>query len=181
MWICIWLYNIRCYQSGTRVDLGSMAMKEYSAFPKLQHYWSLIIRLFSVIYQDTLWGGGGSYPYEEMQSVYFTASANWDIWYLKVALIYGIKDASLRLGANASLNIFLHIFHYINFDGVSMLFNSRFLSELVSTCHKRSTFIISCSTSIRWQRDLQKAVWNRQSFKYLHHTLSFENISFVQN
>ena len=32
-----------------RVDLGAMAMKRYSTFPKLQHYWNLTIRLFSVI------------------------------------------------------------------------------------------------------------------------------------
>ena len=31
-----------------KVDLGSMAMKWYSAFPKHQHYWNLTIRLFSV-------------------------------------------------------------------------------------------------------------------------------------
>ena len=28
-----------------RVDLGAIAMKEYSTFPKLQHYWNLTIRL----------------------------------------------------------------------------------------------------------------------------------------
>ena len=28
-----------------KVNLGAMAMKKYSIFPKLQHYWSLIIRL----------------------------------------------------------------------------------------------------------------------------------------
>ena len=32
-----------------RVDLGAMAMKGYSRFPKLQHCWNLTIRLFSVI------------------------------------------------------------------------------------------------------------------------------------
>ena len=32
-----------------RVDLGAMAMKGYSTFPKLQHSWNLTIRLFSVI------------------------------------------------------------------------------------------------------------------------------------
>ena len=34
-----------------RVVLGVIAMKGYSAFPKLQHYWSLTIGLFSVIYR----------------------------------------------------------------------------------------------------------------------------------
>ena len=37
---------IRCYHS--RVDQRAMAMKEYSAFPKLQYYYSLTIRLFNV-------------------------------------------------------------------------------------------------------------------------------------
>ena len=39
-----------------RVDLGVMAIKKYSAFPKAQHYWNLTIRLFSVI-SRTLIGG----------------------------------------------------------------------------------------------------------------------------
>ena len=39
-----------------RVDMGAMAMKSYSAFPKFQHYWSLIIRLLDVIIR-TLIGG----------------------------------------------------------------------------------------------------------------------------
>ena len=40
-----------------KVDLGAMAMKGYSAFPKLQHHWNLTIRLFSVI-SRTLIGRG---------------------------------------------------------------------------------------------------------------------------
>ena len=40
-----------------RVDLGAMAMKGYSTFPK--HYWSLTIKLFSVI-SRTLFGWWGS-------------------------------------------------------------------------------------------------------------------------
>ena len=39
--------------------------------PKLQHYWNLTIRLFSV----TL--GGGSYPSAEKQSLYSTAPTDW--------------------------------------------------------------------------------------------------------
>ena len=31
------------------VNLGVMAMKGYSAFPRFQHYWGLIIRWFNVI------------------------------------------------------------------------------------------------------------------------------------
>ena len=51
---------IRCYHSGpTWVDLGAMAMKGCSAFPKLQHHWNLTIRLFSclVSYPGHSWGG----------------------------------------------------------------------------------------------------------------------------
>ena len=33
-----------------RVDKGVMAIKGYFTFPKLQHHWSLSIRLFRVIY-----------------------------------------------------------------------------------------------------------------------------------
>ena len=32
-----------------RVDVGAMAMKGYSAFPRAQYNWNLTIRLFSVI------------------------------------------------------------------------------------------------------------------------------------
>ena len=39
-----------------RVDLEAIAMKRYSTFPKLQHYWNLTIRLFSVISGHSLVG-----------------------------------------------------------------------------------------------------------------------------
>ena len=51
-------------------------MKGYSAFPKIQHYWNLTIKLFSVIPGHSL-GGVGSYPSAEMQSVYSIAPAEW--------------------------------------------------------------------------------------------------------
>ena len=65
-------------QRRARVDLGAMAMKGRSIFPKPQHYWDLTIRLFSVIYRIFLLGGG-SYPSAEVQSVYTTAPADWAI------------------------------------------------------------------------------------------------------
>ena len=58
-----------------RVDLGAMAMKGYSASPKLQHCWNLTIRLFSVICRTLV--SGGSYPSAEKQSVYSTAPTDW--------------------------------------------------------------------------------------------------------
>ena len=51
-------------------------MKGYSAPPKPQHYWSLTIRLFSVIYRRLV---GKSYRLAEMQSVYSTAPAHWAV------------------------------------------------------------------------------------------------------
>ena len=39
-----------------RVDLGAMAIKGYSASPKPQYYWSLTVRMFSVI-SKTFVGG----------------------------------------------------------------------------------------------------------------------------
>ena len=43
--------------------------------PKLQHYWNLNIRLFSVICRTFV--GGWSYPSAEMQSVYSITPADW--------------------------------------------------------------------------------------------------------
>ena len=59
-----------------RVNLGAMAMKGVLHIPpKLQHCWSLTIRLFSVLSRTPV--GGGSYPSAEKQSVYSTAPADW--------------------------------------------------------------------------------------------------------
>ena len=55
-----------------RVGLRAMATKGYSAFPKLQHYWSLTIRLFSVIYK-TLFGGVLP-PCSEAVNVFYSPS-----------------------------------------------------------------------------------------------------------
>ena len=51
-----------------------MAMKGYSAFPKVPACWNLTIRLFIVICRTLV--GGGSYPSTEKQSVYSTAPAD---------------------------------------------------------------------------------------------------------
>ena len=59
-----------------RLDLGAMAMKGYSAFPKLQHYWNLTIRFF-VSYIRTLVVFVCVFFTADMQSVYFTALADW--------------------------------------------------------------------------------------------------------
>ena len=56
-------------------ELGAMAIKWYSTHsPKLQHYWNLTIRLFSVISNTLV---GEFYPSAEMQSVNSTAPADW--------------------------------------------------------------------------------------------------------
>ena len=61
-----------------RVDLGAMAMKEYSAFPKAPALLEPHHQIVSCHIQDTLYGGG-SYPSAEVQSVYSTAPADWAI------------------------------------------------------------------------------------------------------
>ena len=50
-----------------------MAMKRYFAFPKSSVYWSLIIRLFCVIYGTLV----ETYSSGEMQLVYSTTPVNW--------------------------------------------------------------------------------------------------------
>ena len=56
-------------------------------FAKLQHYWSLTIRLFSVI-SRTLFEE--SYPSTEMQSLYSAAPANWvnGCWGCRIEQLY---------------------------------------------------------------------------------------------
>ena len=49
----------------TRVDPRTMAIKGYSASPKLQHYWRLTIRLFSVISRTPIGGRGGLTPLQK--------------------------------------------------------------------------------------------------------------------
>ena len=67
-----------------RVDLGPMAMKEYSAFPKAQHHWNLTVRLFGIIYRTLVIRG--SYLSAEVQSVYSTALADLAIKYLCISM-----------------------------------------------------------------------------------------------
>ena len=58
-----------------KMDLGVKAMKGYSSFPKLQHYWSLVLRLFNDISRTLIWVGAD--PYAEIQSVYCMAPDDW--------------------------------------------------------------------------------------------------------
>ena len=60
-------------QSGTGRDGNEGVLH---ILPKLQHYWSLTIRLFNIIIRILVGGGEGSYPASEMQSVYSTAPAD---------------------------------------------------------------------------------------------------------
>ena len=57
-----------------QVDLGAMAMKEYSAFSRAPGLLSLTIKLFNVISWIIM---GESYLSAEMQSVYSAAPADW--------------------------------------------------------------------------------------------------------
>ena len=58
-----------------RVDLGAMAMKGYSTFPKAPTLLEPHHQIFNVISRTLV--GGGSYPSAEKQSVYSTAPADW--------------------------------------------------------------------------------------------------------
>ena len=57
-----------------RVDLGAMAMKGYSAFPKAPASLEPYHQIVYCHIQDTRWGW--SYPSAEVQSVYSTAPAD---------------------------------------------------------------------------------------------------------
>ena len=92
-----------------RVDLGMMAGKGYSAFPKLQHYWSLTIRLFSVI-SRTLFGGFLTLCREAV-SVFYSPSWLGHITVLsrncRVMLYYSWSQG-LHWSNTSSLNCFLY-------------------------------------------------------------------------
>ena len=51
-----------------------MAMKGFSAYPKLEYYWSITIRLLNVISWTLVWE---VLPLCEMQTVHSTTLANW--------------------------------------------------------------------------------------------------------
>ena len=59
------------------MDLGPMATKRYSAYPKAQALLKLRLSDCLVSYIRTLIGEGESYPSAEMQSVYSIAPADW--------------------------------------------------------------------------------------------------------
>ena len=65
---------IRCYHSGPEWTWERRQWRGTHHSPKLQYYWNLTIKLFSVISRTLV--GGGSYPSAEMQSVYSTALAD---------------------------------------------------------------------------------------------------------
>ena len=77
-----------------RVDLGAMAMKGYSAFPKAPALLESHHEIFSVI-SRTLVGGGGAYPSAEKQSVYSTAPADWAIHRVKCQTVF-FSDNSVQ-------------------------------------------------------------------------------------
>ena len=58
-----------------RVDLGAMAMKAYSTFPKAPALLELHSQIGLCHIQDTRWWG--SYPSAEMHSVYSIAIGDW--------------------------------------------------------------------------------------------------------
>ena len=59
-----------------RVDLGAMAIKGYSTFPKAPALLEPHHQIVKCHNQDTCWGGGLT-PFAEMQSVNSTAPTDW--------------------------------------------------------------------------------------------------------
>ena len=82
-------------QNGPRSD-DNKGVTPHS--PKLRHYWSFTIRLFSVTTQTLVWGGG-SYLSVEMQSVYFTTPADWTrlSW---CTILYALNTRPQLLGSS---------------------------------------------------------------------------------
>ena len=96
-----------CYHSGPEGTWEQCQWRGATHSPKLQHYWNLTIRFFSVI-SSTLMVGGGSYPFAEVQSMYSTAPANWAI----VVLIKNLTQhtsSSLLFWSQPSLNKHPHL------------------------------------------------------------------------
>ena len=67
---------IRCYHSRPEWTWEQWQWRGTPHSQKLQHYWNLTIRLFSVISRTLVLLGEGSYPSAEKQSVYSTAPAD---------------------------------------------------------------------------------------------------------
>ena len=82
------------------VELGVMHWRGTRPSPKPQHYWSLIIRLFTVISGHSL---GKSYPSAEMQLVYSAAPADWArLWRWQITLDWW--DAELTWLSPSAIN-----------------------------------------------------------------------------
>ena len=78
MWLVLFDTKIGPYQVlpfRTRVDLGAMAMKECSKFPKAPASLEPHHQIVNFITRTLI--GGGSYPFAEVQSVYSITPADW--------------------------------------------------------------------------------------------------------
>ena len=72
-----------------RVDLGAMAMKGYSTFPKApQHCWNLTIRLFSVISRTLV--RGGLTPLQRCSQCILQPQLTGELWY-KVPILINVS------------------------------------------------------------------------------------------
>ena len=76
----------------SRVDLGPMAMKGYSALPKAPALLEPFHQIFSIISRTFV--GVGSYPSAEVQSVYSTALADWACCCMKVLSVRQTLECS---------------------------------------------------------------------------------------
>ena len=93
---------IRCYHSMREWTWEHWQWRGSQYSWKLQCYWSLIIRLFCVIYRTLV--GRGSYLSAEMQSVYSTTPVVWDPYNRGGPLGY-----SGKMRTNTLLKIMNHI------------------------------------------------------------------------
>ena len=76
----------------TRVDLGVMAIEEYSAFSKVPTLLENYCQIFASYPGYSL---GESYPSAEMQSEYSTAPANWASFILKRISYLGYVSSNM--------------------------------------------------------------------------------------
>ena len=70
-----WIRPYQVLPLQARVDLGAMAMKRCSIFPKAPALLEPHHQTVKCHIKNTCWGGG--YPSAEVQSLYSTAPADW--------------------------------------------------------------------------------------------------------
>ena len=83
-----WIESFQVLLFRAKVNLGVMAMKRYSTFPKAQALLELHWRLFCVISRTII---GESYPFAKIQLVYSTTPADWAYFCWVYHCLLGLK------------------------------------------------------------------------------------------